>query len=88
MAPKSHSFLGKRYRIVETPSCLGGECDAPETKQREIAIPIHGEDIYDLEVCIHESLHACFWWMSESFVRRASHDIARLLWRLDWRKDA
>ena len=83
---KTATFFGKRWKIVPTESQLGGECDPPDKKAREMVIPTEGDTLFDLDCCIHEALHACFWWLEESFVERSATEIARLLWRLGWRK--
>ena len=83
---KHHKFRGKTYRLIEAPSDAGGECSDPNSTPREMLIPLEGESKYDLEVIIHEGLHACLWDVCEQSVREISNDIATLLWKLGWRK--
>lgn len=84
---KSHTFRSKRWNIIESPSELGGECGAPHIKGREMIIPINGDSKNDLDTIIHESLHACLWDLGEESVQESAEDIARIIWRLGWRKD-
>lgn len=84
---KRHKFRGKTYTLIEVPSDAGGECSDPNCCPRELLIPIEGESEYDLEVIIHEGIHACCWDICETSVREISHDIANLLWKLGWRKE-
>lgn len=83
---KKHKFRGKSYTLIECESDSGGECSDPNDSPREMIIPLEGESSYDLEVLIHESLHACIWDLCETPVREISNDIATLLWKLGWRK--
>lgn len=91
---KAHKFRGKRWRIAEAVSgdtlpmgSMKGYCEGPPSApDREMMIPVSGESREDLETIIHESLHACMWDQSEDAVDETSIDIARLLWRLKWRK--
>ena len=46
-----------------------------------------GETKKDLANIIHESLHACVWDLGEDCVQETSETIAKLLWRLGWRKE-
>jgi hypothetical protein len=83
---KYHTFRKKKYRIVDTESCLGGECDDPNTKNKWLIVPVEGEEFYDLYVIIHEAVHACLWDLDETAVEEIAMSIARFIWRLGWRK--
>ena len=83
---RSHTFWGKKYRIIESPSQAGGLCDAPWVDTKELTVPVEGSDKYDLELNIHEAMHACFWDLSEDAVTEGAKDVAAFLWRLGWRK--
>jgi len=87
MQIKSHSFRSRKWRIIDAGQGNGGECHAPHIKGREMCIPVDGDSFHDLEICIHESLHALFWDLDEEVVEESGHDLARLLWRMGWRKD-
>jgi hypothetical protein len=86
------TLLGKRYRLRWVPR-LGrkgkgddGDCNAPTDKDKAIRIrmDVKGQD--ELETYVHEMEHACAWWLDEEFVRQKSHDIAKVLWRLGYRR--
>lgn len=65
-----------------------GECDAPSIKNKEIRIDRKLSGQEELEVVLHEAWHACDWKADEEFVACASADVARLLWRLGYRRVA
>lgn len=84
MKPKSHVFMGRKYRLLRRDpkdKRLSGTCDAPTTKNRSIEISprLIGED--RLRIMIDEALHGCFWDLDNDSVGIASMDIARFLWR-------
>lgn len=65
-----------------------GDCDSPDTKGKRIRISKSLPPREELEVIIHECLHAADWHKDEdSWVAPVADDIARLLWRLGWRKE-
>ena len=84
---KSHTFRNKRWKILDAPPDTGGECQAPWMSRRMMNIPAHGEALKDLDTIIHESLHACLWDLDEEAISESAADVARLLWRLGWRKE-
>lgn len=81
-----HKFRGKNFSILRAETDAGGECTDPNGYPRKMTIPIEGASRYDLEVIIHEALHACLWDLDEEAVGEIAHDTSELLWRLDWRK--
>lgn len=81
-----HTFVGRRFAI-KTQKGLRltfAECDED---RRELRIPVDGDRLCELEWIIHEALHADYPWMDEMFVEKGARCIARLLWRLGWRKE-
>ena len=54
-----------------------GMVEAPSTVQKRIDIPVHGGTRKDLDVIVHESLHACLWDLDEEAVYETAFDIAR-----------
>lgn len=87
MKIKSHTFGGKRYRVraqsaIRTPDL--GECDFD---RKHIAIPHDGDTVEELDTIIHEAIHASLPCIAEHEVTVTANDIARLLWRLGWRRD-
>lgn len=87
-------ILGKMWKIIRKrsvrDSCgnvVRGTCDPPCAKGKSIVIDdrLHGEE--ELEVTIHELIHAANWQLfSEEFVAELSVDMARVLTRLGWTK--
>jgi len=62
-----------------------GEC---QRKKGEWVIRVRkdleGEE--ELEVLLHEFMHAAYWDHDEEFVEEVAADLAKLLWRLGYRK--
>jgi len=83
---KTHTFNKHVYHIehqntIDDDSL--GECDF---NTKTIKIPYDGDTLHELDCIIHEALHACFPFLVDDEVERSATDVARLLWRLDWRK--
>jgi len=87
---KTHTFRGKRFQIKDQSECeefMFGECfKSPLAAFCWIKIPIDGDTRMDCDTVLHEALHACTE-LDEEAVEETATDIARLLWRLGWRKD-
>ena len=58
-----------------------GLCDA---STRRITIRQSLTEERELDVLIHEMLHACHWDLDEEAIEETAHDLARLLWRLGY----
>jgi hypothetical protein len=82
------TILGKRWRLRFTKLARGtdGECDAPTDPDKEIRIAQGLGEKTQLETLIHEALHAADWSKDEAWVEQVGCDIARLLWRLGYRR--
>jgi len=82
------SILGKRWdlRFSKTPADRRGDCDAPTTPHKQIRISDKLEGEEELEVIIHELRHAASWHVDEDYITREARDIARVLWRLGYRR--
>jgi len=83
-----HTFRSRRYRIIKiNPRAKDrkGQCDEPKLKGKTIEIPI-GDSLADLDVQIHEAIHASFWELDEESVTIAGMNISKFLWRLGWRR--
>lgn len=63
-----------------------GDCDSPDTKNKKIRIANDLPPQEELEVIIHEALHACDWYKDEEWVELTAEDIARLLTKLGYRR--
>ena len=72
----------KRSRLVSA----RGLCDHPEEPGRTIRVASSLKDCEELEVMLHEMLHAALWDLDECVVETVADDIAQALWRLGYRK--
>lgn len=81
---KTHMFCGVKYDI-DFGSCFGS-CDEPRPKMPTLWVDLDNMDEKkQLEILIHEALHACDFNKSEAMVTQTAKDISRFLWRLDYR---
>jgi hypothetical protein len=82
------TILGKRWRLLKTRMSKKyyGHCDHPDAPNKTIKIHSGLSDQKELDVCLHEFLHAADWHRSEEFVDQVATDMARALWRMGWRK--
>lgn len=84
---------GRRYRLrfQRKPKKDGAECfgycDHPNLKGKSIVVEEKLGDAKELEVLIHEMLHACLWDLDEEAIDETAHDIARALGRLGYRRN-
>ena len=78
---------GKYWEIRrdKLPSKLDGLCD-PNAKRITIQPNLTGER--ELDVLIHEMLHACHWDLAEESITETASDLARVLFRLGYRKNS
>ena len=79
------TFNGVKYD-VDLCGPIDGSCDSPLGGKPNIRICTNLETQTGLETAIHESLHASFWAKTDEKVGQTARDIARLLWRLGYRK--
>lgn len=63
-----------------------GLTEAPSLKGKRIFLREQLPMKKELDTTIHECLHAADWSKDEEWVEDAAHDIARILWRLGWRR--
>ena len=81
---KTHTFRLGKYRIEEA-NGLDGCCDIPGDDDLGMII-LEGNTLKALNTAIHEAMHAED--IPESIVHGGAPDrIARLLWRLGWRRN-
>lgn len=83
------TMLGKKYALKRI-SYLGdarGDCDPPDAPNKCIRIASGLKGKEELEVLIHECMHAAQWHLDEEFVEKISLDLANVLWRFGWRKE-
>jgi hypothetical protein len=80
----THTFCGTTYDI-DFGSCYGS-CDEPRPKNPTLWVDMENmSESKQLEILIHESLHASDWNKSEVMVTQTAKDISRFLWRLGYR---
>jgi hypothetical protein len=80
-------ILNKVWELIFCPNLKNrGNCDSPCSRNKKITIwkGLKGEE--ELEILIHEMLHAAFWQIDEHYIAEASKDIAKVLWKLGYKK--
>jgi len=82
------SVLGKRWRFDETTTVEGGDCDAPTVPRKTIRVNPDLPPERHLDVTLHELLHASDWHKDEEWVAQVATDVARVLWRLGYRRES
>ena len=73
--------VGNKYWnlvFIELDENTGGECDSPDTKGKEIRISTDLQREEELEVVIHELLHASDWSKDEEWVEEIAQDISNV----------
>ena len=83
---KINDRKGKRSKRDDEDEDARGDCDPPDVKNKMIRIAEDLPPSEELEVTIHEALHACDWYKDEEWVELAAKDISRMLFRLGWRR--
>ena len=78
-----HVFRHRRYEIIKVKNYEAGECNFTS---RKIAFNPDVNGKLGLDTAIHEGIHACLPDLDEPAVTQTATDIARLLWRLGYRK--
>lgn len=90
MTVKSATFRGKKFDVYLVQKLCGlaesNEPDDDEMIKSSITISEDQTPLQFLDTTIHESLHACLWRLSEEDVTQTATDIARLLWRMGYRR--
>ena len=64
-----------------------GDIDHPKIPGKAIQVDQDLRGERELEITLHEALHACVWALDDEIVTEAAEGLARLLWRLGYRKD-
>lgn len=87
--PKKFTFHGVDYRYIRSRTKDYGYCKKTTETETEgvigISSKIKGKK--ELEINIHEFLHACGWFADEEWILQSGKDIAQALWELGYRKD-
>lgn len=79
---RGRSWTIKRVRMQSA----RGLCDHPEEANRTIKIASHLKGEEELEVIIHEMIHAGLWDLDETVVETLGEDLAAALWQMGYRK--
>lgn len=81
------TIRGRRWKVAKLDKGKArGICEGPHIPDKEIDFPVHGGTRKDLDTIVHELLHGALWDLDEEAVYETAHDIAKVLWRLGWRK--
>lgn len=81
---------GKYWQLVydsHLPKDCDGLCDAPDLDKKRIRIRSTLTEQTELETLIHECLHAAFWDADEYAISETSCDIAKVLWKLGYKRE-
>jgi len=81
---------GKMWDFVRTQFDVTkqwGSCDRPGVKGKKIKVAAKLRGVNELNTIIHECLHAGFDSLDEEHVDEFATDLARVLWRLGYRRD-
>ena len=81
---------GKVWEFVRQRAGLGagnvGHCDAPNVAGKKIIVDHTLKGVHELEVIIHEALHAADWDKAEEAIAETADDLAKFLHKLGYRK--
>lgn len=81
-------ILGKFWKLMfgglKRPKL--GECDSPKSVGKRIRINSTLKGQEELDTIIHEVFHAGFWHVDEEVVEEFGTDLARILWKLGYRR--
>lgn len=88
---KKFIFHGKEYKYIRSRKLKdkSGYCVNPNFKKKRRIISVEAclRDKDELEINIHEFMHACGWFADEEWISESALDIANALWELGYRKD-
>lgn len=82
-------LLGKYWNLVRTgkiPPGKWGDCDDPTETGKTIRVHSKLKGKLELEILLHEILHAVDWSKDEDWVENTAHDIAAVFWKLGYRR--
>lgn len=82
------TIRGKAWKVERVDPGDGdiGHCDPPTARDRVIKIAPKLRGRMELDVALHEFLHAAYWDLDENAVEAAAEDIAAALWKMGYRK--
>ena len=73
--------------LTEEGEEMKGYCEPASKKSKKIVVDSRLKDREELEILIHEMLHASQWDLDETVVQHSAEDFAKVLWKLGYRKD-
>lgn len=79
----------KKYKFIRTralPRDCWGVCDDPSGAFRKIKVDRKLRGMKELEVILHEMLHACFWDIDEKVIKEVGADMSKALWVMGYKK--
>ena len=81
-------LFGKYWNLVRerVSRTKNGNCDPPSVSGKKIRVDPKLRGQLELEIYIHEMLHACDFHKDEPWVETTANDITQVLWRLGYRK--
>lgn len=81
-------ILGKCWNLIrcQLPGDRDGDCNSPSDIQKSIRVRSSLTGKREMEVLLHELLHAADWHKDETWVATVASDVAHILWRLGYRK--
>lgn len=90
---KSAVICGRRFRVSRPPHIPGardeiimGQTSDPRESGATLSVRLGLGEAEELETWLHEAGHAGDWRASEEHVAEWARDVARLLYRLGWRR--
>ena len=80
-------ILGRRWELRYARLTNNrGECEDPTKTGKQIRISTDLPPQEELEVLIHEMLHAAGWHLDEQYVEQFADEVSAVLWRLGYRR--
>jgi hypothetical protein len=82
------TIRGKRWNLVfeKVAGKNIGFCEHPDKKNKRIVIHDKLCEKETLRVIAHEIMHAAYWDLDEEAIDTATTDLARILWKLGYRR--
>ena len=86
------TILGKRWnfrrqhKLTLDGRKVDGKCDPPTMPRKEIVIDERLTGERELDVIVHEMLHAAGWHLDHGYVTEFASDVARVLTKLGYQR--
>lgn len=82
------TLRGKRWEFTRPRMADWGQCEPVDRLAKRIRVHRDLTGIDELDTILHELLHAVLWDLSEETVEECGTDIARVLWKLGYRRES